>query len=71
MPLISTPPRPASDRPLWLAYAGLCLLCWALYVMAGTEWQRGAWHVLATRRHVCSFMFAVVTASSPVKVNVQ
>jgi len=37
--------RPASDRPVWLAYAGLCLLCWALYVMAGTEWQRGAWHM--------------------------
>jgi len=37
--------HPASDRPLWLAYAGLCLLCWALYVMAGTDWQRGAWHM--------------------------
>jgi len=34
-------PGAASDRDLWLAYAGLCLLCWALYVMAGTEWQRG------------------------------
>lgn len=30
---------------MWLAYAGLCLLCWALYVMAGTDWQRGAWHM--------------------------
>ena len=39
--------RPGSDRPLWLAYAGLCLLCWALYVMAGTDWQRGAWHMEA------------------------
>jgi len=37
--------HPGSDRPLWLAYAGLCLLCWALYVMAGTDWQRGAWHM--------------------------
>ena len=37
--------RLSSDRPLWLAYAGLCLLCWALYVMAGTDWQRGAWHM--------------------------
>lgn len=35
----------SSDRSLWLAYAGLCLLCWALYVMAGTDWQRGAWHM--------------------------
>lgn len=38
-------PAPSSDRSLWLAYAGLCLLCWALYVMAGTEWQRGSWHL--------------------------
>jgi len=38
-------PRTSSDRSLWLAYAGLCLLCWALYVMAGTEWQRGGWHL--------------------------
>jgi hypothetical protein len=43
--LIPSTSRPASDRPVWLAYAGLCLLCWALYVMAGTEWQRGAWHM--------------------------
>ncbi|HSI57605.1 MAG TPA: histidine kinase [Ideonella sp.] len=36
-------PRPAtSDRPLWLAYAGLCLLCWSLYGVAGTDWQRGS-----------------------------
>ena len=35
----------ASDRGLWLAYAGLCLLCWSLYVMAGTEWQRGGWNL--------------------------
>lgn len=38
-------PRPGPDRSLWLSYAGLCLLCWALYVMAGTEWQRGNWHI--------------------------
>ncbi len=38
----ATTPAP-SDRGLWLAYAGLCLLCWGLYAMAGTEWQRGAW----------------------------
>ena len=34
------------DRRLWLAYAGLCLLCWTLYAMAGTEWQRGSWRLL-------------------------
>lgn len=45
MTLTAPASRPGSDRPLWLAYAGLCLLCWALYVMAGTDWQRGAWHM--------------------------
>jgi len=28
---------------LWLAYAGTCLLAWLLYVLAGTEVQRGLW----------------------------
>ena len=32
---------PRGEGRLWAAYAGLCLLCWALYAMAGTEWQRG------------------------------
>ncbi len=47
--MFSVPPAapsgdaPPSDRPLWLAYAGLSLLCWGLYAMAGTEWQRGGW----------------------------
>ena len=45
MATITPASHPGSDRPLWLAYAGLCLLCWALYVMAGTDWQRGAWHM--------------------------
>lgn len=41
-----TSARAPSDRGLWLAYAGLCLLCWALYVMAGTdEGQRGGWNL--------------------------
>ncbi len=30
---------------LWLSYAGLCLLCWGLYAMAGTDWQRGGWRL--------------------------
>lgn len=37
------PPAASGSRRLGLAYAGLCLLCWLLYAMAGTEWQRGAW----------------------------
>jgi len=51
----STPlPRPLAptlqpplgdDRPLWAGYAGLCTLCWVLYTMAGTEWQRGSWRL--------------------------
>jgi len=37
--------RPSSPLPprLWLAYAGICLLAWLLYVLAGTEVQRGLW----------------------------
>ncbi|MFG5410161.1 histidine kinase [Piscinibacter sakaiensis] len=37
------PPVPHGDRSLWLGYAGLCLLCWLLYAMAGAEWLRGGW----------------------------
>ncbi len=40
------PARPASDRGLWWGYAGLSLLCWVLYAMAGTEGQRGEWRLL-------------------------
>jgi len=29
---------------LWRGYAALCALCWLLYAMAGTEWERGGWH---------------------------
>lgn len=45
MPLAPTPPHRAPDRGLWLGYAGLCLLCWVLYAMAGTEGQRGGWRL--------------------------
>lgn len=46
-PIMSTPApsRPESNRRLWLAYAGLCLLCWMLYAMAGAELQRGVWQL--------------------------
>jgi len=30
---------------LWRGYAALCVLCWLLYAMAGTEWDRGAWRL--------------------------
>ena len=36
---------PRGDRRLWLGYAGLCLLCWLLYAIAGTEWLRGSWRI--------------------------
>jgi signal transduction histidine kinase len=42
----STPARRPVHRParrLWLTYAGACLLAWLLYVLAGTEVQRGLW----------------------------
>ena len=42
----SAPAATASSgegRGLWLGYAALCALCWGLYAMAGTDWQRGGW----------------------------
>jgi hypothetical protein len=39
------PSHSASDRQLWLAYAGACLLAWLLYVLAGAEFQRGLWEL--------------------------
>jgi signal transduction histidine kinase len=44
MPPARVDPAPAG-RSLWPAYAGLCLLCWVLYAIAGTEWLRGSWRV--------------------------
>ena len=38
-------PTPRAPRAPWLAYAGLCVLCWLLYGMAGAEWQRGGWRL--------------------------
>lgn len=35
-------PKPPQRR-FWLAYAGICLLTWSLYVLAGTDYQRGPW----------------------------
>jgi signal transduction histidine kinase len=35
-------PGPGEHRRLLLAYAGLCGLCWTLYAVAITEWQRGS-----------------------------
>src|SRR3954468_1890080 len=37
------PAAPAGDRRLWLGYAGLCLLCWLLYAIAGNDADRGSW----------------------------
>ena len=30
---------------LWRNYAALCALCWLLYAMAVTEWDRGSWRL--------------------------
>ena len=44
-------PRPSptnarpSSRRLWLGYAGVCTLTWGLFVLAGTEFQRGPWKI--------------------------
>ncbi|MDN3918850.1 sensor histidine kinase [Roseateles violae] len=48
-PRLSTPlPRlapPSSNRRIWWAYGGGCLLAWLLYVLAGAEFQRGLWQL--------------------------
>ena len=40
-------PRDAGegDARLWRGYVALCALCWLLYAMAGTEWDRGSWRL--------------------------
>ncbi|WP_280151329.1 histidine kinase [Piscinibacter sp. XHJ-5] len=34
-----------SERRVWLAYGGACLVAWLLYVLAGAELQRGMWRL--------------------------
>lgn len=48
LPCMLSPATPSSPRSngrgngrLWLAYAASCLLAWALYVLAGSEFDRG------------------------------
>jgi signal transduction histidine kinase len=43
----SSPAVAAWQRPLAWGYLGLCLLCWVLYAVAGTQWQRGDVGLLA------------------------
>ncbi len=42
MSLTLTTPITAPRPSVWRAYAGLCVLGWALYAVAGTDWQRGS-----------------------------
>ena len=47
MPPMSSPPSvvsplPGQGRRIGLAYGGLGLLCWLLYALAATDWQRGS-----------------------------
>ena len=37
---------PGERRRLLLTYAGLCLLCWTLYGVAVTDWQRGSFSLV-------------------------
>ncbi len=46
-PAADSPALPGERRRLLLAYAGLCLLCWTLYAVAVTDWQRGSFSLLA------------------------
>jgi signal transduction histidine kinase len=39
----SAAPNLASHRRIWLAYVGICIVCWTLYAIAGTEWLSGSW----------------------------
>lgn len=46
--LIAKPKSSAGNtgrHRLWLAYAGICLVTWALFVLAGTDYTKGAWEV--------------------------
>ena len=43
-PTAGGPPRRTDWKP-WLVYAAGCLLSWLLYVLAGTEFQRGIWQL--------------------------
>ncbi|MDM4767032.1 histidine kinase [Pelomonas sp. SE-A7] len=45
MPKTSSPSSTATRRRLLLGYAGTCLLAWLLFVLAGTELQRGLWQL--------------------------
>jgi signal transduction histidine kinase len=47
-PLRASAATPRGDRRLWLGYAGLCLLCWLLYAIAGRDADRGSWQVWET-----------------------
>jgi hypothetical protein len=44
---LQTPAQPAQPARLLLAYGGLCALCWTLYAVAVTDWQRGHFQLLA------------------------
>jgi hypothetical protein len=43
----ASPIRTPQRRSLWLGYAGLCLLAWALYTVARTEWLHGQGSLVA------------------------
>ncbi|MEO7009395.1 MAG: histidine kinase, partial [Caldimonas sp.] len=43
---LDRPDSANADARLWRGYLGLCLLCWLLYAMADTEWQRGGWRLV-------------------------
>ena len=44
-PLATLRPSAAGNRRMWLGYLGICGLTWALFVLAGTEFQSGPWKV--------------------------
>jgi Histidine kinase len=46
-PLLPPPAAAPVGRALVWGYLGLCLLCWVLYAVAGTQWHRGDVGLLA------------------------
>ena len=44
-PLIEFAETRRGEARLWFGYASLSLLCWMLYVVAGTDWVRGSWRL--------------------------
>jgi hypothetical protein len=48
----------SSRSRFWLAYAGACLVTWSLFVLAGTDYKKGAWEVWSAVYEACMTLWA-------------